>query len=1106
MHHLSLCALLIVLAALVECSGGGTDELQQTLFVKRSPDSTGITFANTLDDFLNYLYYYNGGGVAVGDINGDGRPDLHFTANEGPNALYLNRGDFRFEDVTDEAGVAGTADWTMGVTMADVNGDGRLDIYVSVVHGVGGLEGTNQLFINQETDENGVPRFEEQAADFGLDFQGYGTQAAFFDYDLDGDLDVYLLNHSIHDNRTPRSVEHRYERHPRAGDRLLENRDGSFVDVSEEAGIYGSRVGYGLGVSVSDFNMDGCPDIYVANDFHEDDYLYHNNCDGTFTERLRSSVGHTSFSSMGSDAADINNDGLPDLVVLDMLPDDETIRKTSDRPASRDSYKFYRRKGYYPQYGRNTLQLNQGNGRFSEIGYLAGIEATDWSWAPLFADLDNDGWKDLLVTNGIYRRPNDLDYLDYARGVSSERDQELIQRMPQVPTPNYAFRNDGTGLGFTDVSAAWGINQKGFSNGAAYADLDDDGDLDLVVNNIEAPASIYENRADTLANRRYLQVRLDGEGQNTFGLGAKLILSHDSQWQLQEQMPTRGFQSSVAPQLHFGLGATSRIDSLTVVWPDGSYQVRTDLAADQTVTLHQAEAHGQYRYATRAPADPLFTDVTDAVELDYRHEENAFDDFEREPLIAHKLSTEGPALAVGDVNGDGLDDLYAGGAKWQPGRLLIQQPDGRFEATNQALWKEDAKREDVDAVFFDADGDGDLDLYVVSGGNEFWGEAEALRDRLYLNDGAGRFERAEWALPDGMYVNGAAVAVGDYDGDGDVDLFVGSRVVARRYGEVPESYLLENDGMGRFTDVTDTIAPDLREVGMVTDATWTDADGDGALDLVVVGTWMPVTVFAQQNGRFVDRTAEAGLAETEGWWNVIKALDADDDGNTDFVVGNLGMNSSLRTDAEGPVRLYLGDFDGDGRTEPILTRYRNGTSYPVAGRDRLAEQLTFIEQKFPTYESFGASTIEEIVPESKLRSATVRKAVTFASAYVANMGDGTYSIHPLPRRAQFAPMYDVWSRDLDRDGHLYLVLGGNFYGVTPAQGHYDASFGAVLRGDGTGQWTALPPVEANLYLEGQIRTLRTLRTADGSLLLVAARNDAPLQLFRVAGSELSNSI
>ena len=801
-----------LLAGALACVGCRR-ETTAPLFDVVKPTASGVPFANTLPEdsaftILDYLYYYNGGGVAAGDIDGDGLPDLYFTSNLGSDRLYRNKGNFQFEDITERAGVAGPPGWKSGVTMADVNGDGHLDIYVSAVNYLA-MHGRNILYIN-----NGDGTFTDRTREYGLEHEGYSTQAAFFDYDGDGDLDMYLLNSSVHTERQPSAHPQRTPRHPRAGDRLFRNDDGHFVDVSESAHIYGGVEGYGLGVVASDLNGDGCPDIYVANDFQENDFLYWNNCDGTFTEGITGAAPHTSQSSMGVDAADFNNDGRVDLAVLDMLPDREDILKTS---ATADAFNVFYVKlqaGYHAQFARNTLQLNRGLGRFSDIGYLAGVYATDWSWAPLFADLDNDGLKDLFITNGIWRRPNNLDYLTFVQSQAQRDDKMLIALMPHIPLANYAYRNNGD-LTFTDVAGAWGLAQPGFSNGAAYVDLDNDGALDLVVNNVNAPAAIYRNRARTMGGNNYLQVQLRGAGANTGGIGAKVIVRAGGKTQLLEEMPTRGFESSVDPRLHFGLGSAKSIDSVTVIWPDRRFQVLKDVAVNQSITLSQQDAGGRFSFSSPRPT--RITDVTTLSRLDFTHAENTFFDFSREPLIPHLLSTEGPALAVGDVNGDRLDGIYLGGAKWQPGRLFVQQRDGTFRSVSEPAIAADSLAEDVDATFFDADGDGDLDLYVVSGGNEFWGDAEPLRDRLYLNDGHGGFARAQHAFPD-FFHNGSCVVPGDFDGDGDIDVFVGSRVVARQYGRPPRSYLLQNDGHGEFTDVTLDKAPALAEAAMVTAA------------------------------------------------------------------------------------------------------------------------------------------------------------------------------------------------------------------------------------------------------------------------------------------------
>lgn len=1083
-------------------SGCSRTEHSPTLFELLSPEATGVTFANELPEspefnILNYLYYYNGGGVAVGDVDGNGLPDLYFTSNLGSDRLYLNRGDYRFEDVTERAGVAGPKGWTSGATMADVDGDGHVDIYVSAVNYLG-MRGRNVLYIN-----NGDGTFTDRAEEYGLGHAGYSTQAAFFDYDGDGDLDMYLLNHSTHTERGVSRSPQREVRHPTAGDRLFRNDGGHFTDVSAEAGIHGGVEGYGLGVVASDLNVDGCPDLFVSNDFQENDFLYFNNCDGTFTESIASSTGHTSRFSMGVDAADFNNDSRPDLMVVDMLPEKEDILKTSANAESFNLYNLRVQAGYHPQYARNTLQINRGQGRFSEIGYLAGVHATDWSWSPLFADLDNDGYKDLFVTNGIYRRPNDLDYINYVGNAAIQASLEkgitpenltLLDKMPKIPVPNYAYRNNGD-LTFTRMAEEWGLAQPGFSNGAVYVDLNNSGALDLVVNNVNAPAGIYRSRAREINGHHFLKVRLQGAGANTAGIGAKVTIKHGGMRQMLEQVPTRGFQSSVDPRLHFGLGRSTRVDSLIVVWPDRRFQVLTGVAADQMVTISQEDAAGEYVYRVERAARPRFADVTARLGIVFEHQENTFYDYNREPLMPHRLSTEGPALAVGDVNGDGLDDLYVGGAKQQAGRLLLQLRDGTFRAGSHGAFQADSLHEDVDAVFFDADRDGDQDLYVVSGGNEFWGNQEALRDRIYINDGKGDFRRARNALPD-IFENGSSVVPGDFDRDGDLDLFVGSRVVSRSYGLVPRSYLLQNDGAGRYVDVTRQKAEALSEAGMVSSAAWLDYDGDGQLDLVVAGEWMPIRVFRQQNGRFEDRTAEAGFRGTNGWWNSITAVDVNGDGRKDLVAGNLGLNSYIRASREEPARLYVHDFSQNGALEQLLTFYKNGVSYPLAGRDELMRQIPSLRSRYVSYADFGASRVEDIFPGPELGRARIHQAHHFASSVALNNGDGTFKLEALPAEAQFAPIYAALAEDFDGDGRIDLLVGGNFHGVTPVRGRYDASYGLLLRGNGRGRFQSVDMEASELMIPGQIRSMQLLRSAGGDRLIVVARNDDTLKILQ----------
>ena len=1104
------------------------------MFEMLSPKSTGVAFVNQLPEnpdfnILNYLYYYNGGGVAAGDIDGDGLPDLYFSSSIGSNHLYRNRGNYQFEDITERAGVAAPEGWKTGVTMADVNGDGHLDIYVSAVSYLG-EKGHNILFLN-----NGNGTFTDRTREYGLEFAGYSTQAVFFDYDCDGDLDMFLLNSSTHMERRMGQPNARSSPNAASADRLYRNDGGRFVDVSAAAGIRDSDhgvEGFGLGAVATDVNLDGCPDLYIANDFQENDFLYINNCDGTFTESITRATGHTSRFSMGVDAADVNNDGRPDVFVADMLPEREDVLKSS---ASSEDYNLFNlrlRAGYHPQYARNTLQLNRGDvslersgsderaamgqvPMFSDIGYLAGVYATDWSWAPLFADLDNDGWKDLFITSGIYRRPNDLDYIAYvgseavqaslAKGIT-RGNLPLVKRMPQVRLANHAFRNNGD-LTFTNMAEAWGLAEPGFSNGAAYVDLNNSGALDLVVNRINAPAAIYRNHARTLNANGYLTVELRGARGNTSGIGARVTLKQQGTTQVLEQNLTRGFQSSVDPRLHFGVGPAKQVDSLIVVWPDRRTQVMTGVATNRMVTVWQDSGRGMRdegrgkgvnsavtpHPSSLIPHPTMFVDITTQLGADVRHRENDFLDYSRELLMPHRLSTEGPALAVGDVDGDGLDDLFVGGGKWQPGTLLVQQKGGTFHTVAEPDIAADSLAEDVDAAFFDADGDGDLDLYVVSAGNEFTGQDAALLDRLYLNDGHGTFRKAPGALP-AFFDNGSFVVPGDFDGDGDIDLFVGSRDVAGKYGVTPRSHLLRNDGKGQFTDVTDEIAPGLAEAGMVTSAAWVAHPGTKALDLVVVGEWMPVRVFRQENGRFVDRTAEAGLAKTEGWWNSVTSADLNGDGRPDLVLGNLGLNSYLEASPNEPARLYVGDFAHNGGAQQILTSYRQGISYPVAGRDELVRLVPSLRSKFPTYASFGASRVEDMFTAAELSQATVREARVFASSVALAQADGTYKLQPLPAEAQFAPVFASVVRDFDGDGHVDLLLAGNLYGVQPFLGRYDASSGTLLRGLGDGRFTSAD--RSDLGIEGEVRDMKLVRLAGGGSAIAVARNNATLLILR----------
>jgi hypothetical protein len=1090
------CCFIIIFIACFACSSP-----PHPLFTQLNASQTGIQFNNKLVDhdslnILDYLYYYNGGGVAVGDINNDGLPDIYFTANSlGGNKLYLNKGNFKFEDITQNAGVAGNADWCTGATMVDINGDGYLDIYVCAVSQKLGLKGHNELFINNK---NGT--FTESSAAYGLDFSGYSTQAVFFDYDHDGDMDCFLLNQSSHSVETYGDTSLRKINSPLAGDKLFRNdcnaQQKKFTDVTKASGIYSSALGYGLGVSVADINNDGWEDIYVGNDFQENDYYYVNNHDGTFTESGTKHFNHYSRYSMGNDIADYNNDGQPDIITVDMLPEEEKYLKTYSGGDQLDIYNYtVLQNGFQNQYSKNSLQKNLGNGEaFSEQGLLAGISATDWSWSPLMADYDNDGVKDLFISNGIVKRPLDLDYIRFVSSggirhqmrTSNRLDSNAIAAMPNGKTHNYIFKGTSEGK-FINKSNDWGMTIPSYSNGAAYADLDNDGNLDLIVNNINDDAGIYKNNNGKSKN--YLAISFKGNDKNTFGIGAKAYVFNNGNIQFQQLMLTRGFESSTEPRIHFGLGSINVSDSILIVWPNQQMQILKNVASNKEIIIDEKNASKKFEYNIFFPKQkPFFKNVTDSVGMKWVHKENKFNDFNQQYFIPHELSTAGPKLAVGDINGDGLDDIYACGARFQGGALFIQTKDGHFIQTDTALFKADANCEDASAIFFDADGDGDLDLYVASGGNEFSGKNIELLDRLYINDGKGNFTKSINAIPN-LYANKSVVCAADIDHDGDIDLFIGSLANPLAYGAPQTSWILLNDGKGHFSIANDAVI-DLKNIGMITSAFFADLHKNNYPDLIIAGEWMPVAIFNNDKGKF-SKPLWQGVS---GLWQSLYVADINNDGNLDILAGNFGLNSKLHASNDAPLKLYIKDFDKNGMPDQLLTYTINNNEYSFLGKDELEKQLPGIKKKFLRYDDFAGKTIQEIFGD-ELNDAYVIDAKNLASGIFINDGKANFNFKPFPFQAQVSPVFAFGIGDINNDNINDILMGGNLFGVTPYEGRYDASWGDLLIGkkDNNQEWVS--PSASGFFVRGEMRDIKKIKTSKG-FLWVVARNNEPLLFFK----------
>ncbi len=1088
----------VAIAALVPVSCNRTGG---RLFTSMPPEKTGIKFRNwiTEDDVFNVLdygYLYNGAGVAIGDINNDGLPDIFFSGNFAHARLYLNKGNFRFVDITDKSGVTGGNKWNTGATMADINGDGFLDIYVCCSTDGRYDRRKNLLYLN-----NGDLTFTECAARYGINDASYSTHSAFFDYDKDGDLDLLVMNHSL-DKYAMTNPARKKERDPIYEHRLYKNTGDKFVDVSAEAGMTGNIINFGLGLAVADFNNDGWPDIYICNDYSEQDYFYINNKDGTFSEKLEEYFDHISFSSMGSDAADFNNDGFIDLFTLDMEPEDNYGNKLVAGPDNYDKFQNLKKSGFYNQSTRNMLQLNMHGDYFTETGQYAGVYATNWSWSPLFCDFDNDGQKDLYITNGYGRNSTYMDAVVLAvsqmvrqqRGQSHRSKMNVIDQIPPTVLNNYIYRNNGD-YTFTDVTETWGDEKASLSSGAAYADLDNDGDMDLVISTINDFPLVLRNNSEKINRNHYLKIRLKGTGMNTGGIGARLDATCGNNTYTQEFMPSRGFMSSVNHEIIFGLGGAAVVDTLRIRWPDMREQVLTSVKAGQCIVLNNDDALITAP-RKKPPAEPVFVRVENNKVLDFRHVENEYNDFRDQVLLPHFLSTQGPHIAKGDVNNDGLEDLFFGGARGCPGRLYLQSGDGSFRHAPQACFVKDMECEDVGAVFFDADGDNDLDLYVVSGGNEFPGDAAELQDRLYLNNGKGSYSAAKGRLPV-MITSGSCVKSCDIDGDGDADLFVGGRLIPSQYPFAPRSYILENDGKGFFTDVTASYNAELLYPGMVTDAVWTDFNLDGKPDLIIVGEWMKIRFFRNAGGKKLEEiTGICGPQNTEGWWNTIVAADFDNDGDDDYIAGNLGLNSRIKVSPAEPCTIYAGDFDNNGTIDAIMSYFIQGRSYPFYSKDDLQKQMPFIKQKYPTYESYASLTITDIFSEDALSRAEIFEAKTFSSCYIENRGNDRFEIKPLPREAQYFPVYGICPGDFDNDGNTDIVLAGNFFGSRIKFSDYDAGKGLLLRGDGKGNFTPLDDLRSGLFIRGEARDVAGIRTPGGSGLIVFALNNDSLRLYK----------
>jgi hypothetical protein len=1062
-------------------------------------DRTGLAFSNTLNstdsfNLFKYMYFYNGAGVGVGDFNNDGLQDIFFASNQGDNSLFLNKGNLQFRNVTKEAGIPSDHAWSTGVSIVDINGDGLLDIYVSRVGKYRVLNSHNQFLICQGIGKDGVPKYTDKAKEYGLDFSGFGTQAAFFDYDMDGDLDAFLLNHSIHEAGNFRARKEFIGTHnDLSGGKLFRNDSLKFTEVGPESGITSTSIGYGLGIVVSDINSDGYPDLYIGNDFHENDYLYINQKNGTFKDLSDSCLMHTSRYTMGVDIADANNDGYPEIMSVDMLPSDPYILKRSPGEDSYDVFNLKISYGYNYQYTRNALQFNRGNGHFSETGLYSGVAATDWSWAPLFVDFDNDGLKDLFISNGIPKRLNDIDYINYISDQSiqqkikdnkiDEKDQTLIDKFPQIKIPNKFYRNAGN-MKFDDLHDS--VEEiKTYSNGAAYADFDNDGDMDIVVNNIEDEALIYRNTFNDKRNENYFNIKLKGPHDNVNAIGSKVLVYSGEKVERYEKFPVRGFLSSMETPLHIGTNGM-KLDSAIVIWPDNTYE-KLNFRNRRTVEVVYRAGLPLYHYRSEHKLDSVYQakNITAETGIDFLHRENPFPEFDREPLMPHMISTEGPALAVADIDHNGLEDVFIGAAKGRKRGLFLQQTGGKFTQLDIPAMHIDSNYEDVDAQWIDVNGDNNVDLVIASGGNEYYGNDAHLLPRVYLNDGRGNLTRKENAIT-GIYETTGCVAANDINGDGYADLFIGGRGIPWDFGASTNSYLLINDGTGKFTDQTEKYSPELKHAGFVTCALWADVNNDNRKDLLICSEWGTIDAYVNTGTRFERKT----ICDRKGWWNFVLPVDINKDGKIDIVAGNVGLNSRLTASPQQPVRLYYNDFDDNGKKEQMLTYYVNGKEIPFASKAEMERQLPVLRKRFNYAKEFAEADLQDIVGSDKLSDAQHYTADYFDNCILLNKGNMQFELSALPWEAQLTSFRNAVVVNANGDSYPDIFLVGNYYENNIDMGRYDADYGSLLINNGRGgfDYHQLNGVA----IPGQSRRVQQLMIGNKAVYIVARNNDSAM--------------